>query len=147
MPDDARYHEKIFGLFQRAVGRDIPGTGAGLAIVRQIAARHGGDAWVEGREGGGARFFITFTRPEPSGAPQGSCVDANRENVARTRQWLEDNGDLDPDELAKFDQWTWRYLDDVLFPTGPEFIGDDSVVFLARPASGPSLFRVIDGIR
>jgi GAF domain-containing protein len=52
--------ERIFQLFQRAVGRDIEGTGAGLAIVRQIAERHGGSAWVEPREGGGSEFVITF---------------------------------------------------------------------------------------
>jgi signal transduction histidine kinase len=47
-------------LFQRAVGREVEGTGAGLAIVRQIAERHGGHAWVEPREGGGSKFIITF---------------------------------------------------------------------------------------
>jgi signal transduction histidine kinase len=52
--------ERIFQLFQRAVGREVEGTGAGLAIVRQIAERHGGSAWVQPREGGGSEFIITF---------------------------------------------------------------------------------------
>ena len=52
--------ERIFQLFQRAVGREIEGTGAGLAIVRQVAERHGGRAWVQSREGGGAEFMLTF---------------------------------------------------------------------------------------
>jgi K+-sensing histidine kinase KdpD len=52
--------ERIFQLFQRAVGREVEGTGAGLAIVRQIAERHGGSAWVEPRQGGGSVFIITF---------------------------------------------------------------------------------------
>jgi signal transduction histidine kinase len=54
------YSERIFLLFQRAVGREVEGTGAGLAIVRQVAERHGGRAWVKPRDGGGAEFFITF---------------------------------------------------------------------------------------
>jgi signal transduction histidine kinase len=54
--------ERIFQLFQRAVGREVEGTGAGLAIVRQIAERHGGNAWVEQRQGGGSEFIITFSR-------------------------------------------------------------------------------------
>ena len=52
--------DRIFELFRRAVGREIEGTGAGLAIVRQVAERHSGRAWVEPREGGGSEFFITF---------------------------------------------------------------------------------------
>jgi PAS domain S-box-containing protein len=57
-----RHAERIFELFQRAVGREVEGTGAGLAIVRQIAERHGGRAWVQPREGGGSDFIITFGR-------------------------------------------------------------------------------------
>lgn len=56
-PQDA---ERIFQLFQRGVGREVPGTGAGLAIVRAVAERHGGRAWVRPRDGGGLEFIITF---------------------------------------------------------------------------------------
>ncbi|MBI1926094.1 PAS domain S-box protein [Candidatus Poribacteria bacterium] len=59
--------ERIFKLFQRAVGREVEGTGAGLAIVQQVAERHGGSAWVRQREGSGSEFIITFRKLEISG--------------------------------------------------------------------------------
>jgi len=52
--------ERIFQMFQRGVGQEIEGAGAGLAIVRQVAEHHGGRAWVQAREGGGSEFFLTF---------------------------------------------------------------------------------------
>lgn len=52
--------ERIFELFRRGVGRDVPGSGAGLAITRQVAEQHGGRAWVRPRDGGGSEFIITF---------------------------------------------------------------------------------------
>lgn len=36
----------------------IKGSGLGLFIVRSVAQRHGGDAWVESVEGDGSTFFI-----------------------------------------------------------------------------------------
>jgi signal transduction histidine kinase len=53
--------ERIFELFFRGVGREVEGTGTGLAIVRQVAERHGGAAWVRPRDGGGSEFVVTFT--------------------------------------------------------------------------------------
>ncbi len=52
--------ERIFGLFQRGVGREVPGTGAGLAIVAQVAERYGGRVWVEDSPEGGSRFILAF---------------------------------------------------------------------------------------
>jgi len=52
--------QRIFQLFQRAVGREVSGTGAGLAIVQQVAHRHGGQAWVQPRDGGGSEFVLLF---------------------------------------------------------------------------------------
>lgn len=59
---ETEHTERVFQLFQRAVGRKIEGTGAGLAIVRQVSNRYGGDAWYEPRKGGGSQFTITFQR-------------------------------------------------------------------------------------
>lgn len=57
--------ERIFERFAQA-GRVVsadgssPGIGLGLAIVLEIAQAHGGTAWVEDAEGGGARFVIAL---------------------------------------------------------------------------------------
>ncbi|MDR3533195.1 MAG: HAMP domain-containing sensor histidine kinase [Rhodopila sp.] len=52
--------ELIFNRFWRADRRRSAGAGIGLALVRRIAQLHGGNASVEDRDGGGARFVLTF---------------------------------------------------------------------------------------
>ncbi len=69
--------ERIFQLFQRAVGRNVEGTGAGLAIVREIAQRHCGHAWVEPRPGGGSEFIITFAKVKEGGSRDGKQAFGN----------------------------------------------------------------------
>lgn len=59
--------ERIFDRFHRAESaRALPGSGLGLAIVRDIARRHGGDAFAEPGRSGGARVgFSVGTMPPP----------------------------------------------------------------------------------
>ncbi len=59
VPD--KYKEKIFGLFER-LKTVTEGTGIGLAIVSRIAINHGGRAWVEDTPGGGATFYMSFSK-------------------------------------------------------------------------------------
>ena len=54
------YHEKVFIAFKRLHGRNIPGTGIGLAICQRIIERYGGRIWVESRVGQGATFRFTL---------------------------------------------------------------------------------------
>lgn len=59
------HHQRIFEVFQslapRSDGRR--GTGIGLAIVKKIAEKHGGEVWLESRPGNGSRFHLRLPRP------------------------------------------------------------------------------------
>ncbi len=58
---EKRYHETIFGLFDR-LNKQIEGTGIGLALVKRIIEVHHGQIWVQsaGIEGQGSTFFFTL---------------------------------------------------------------------------------------
>jgi signal transduction histidine kinase len=55
-----QHHQSIFLPFKRLHGRDIPGTGMGLALCRRIIAAHGGKIWVESALGQGAKILFTL---------------------------------------------------------------------------------------
>lgn len=59
---DTAYAHKIFLPFERLHrDADYPGTGIGLANVKRIVDRHGGEIWVESEPGNGATFFIRLS--------------------------------------------------------------------------------------
>jgi signal transduction histidine kinase len=61
-----------FSRLAREVESRVAGSGLGLAVVRDVAKRHGGKASVEDAPGGGARFTVRFP---------GACR-ADREELA-----------------------------------------------------------------
>lgn len=51
---------KIFQVFQRVGGQDIPGDGMGLSYAQAMIKRHGGQVWCESTPGVGSSFFVSF---------------------------------------------------------------------------------------
>ncbi|MDZ4798595.1 MAG: PAS domain-containing protein [Bryobacteraceae bacterium] len=57
----AEYQERIFGVFRRLHGRDVPGTGIGLAICKRIVEHYGGRIGVlSDGPGQGSTFWFTL---------------------------------------------------------------------------------------
>ncbi len=56
-PQDA---DRVFGMFKRLHGSEIPGTGIGLALCKKVIEREGGRIWVESEKGRGSTFRFTI---------------------------------------------------------------------------------------
>ncbi|MDQ2711674.1 MAG: PAS domain S-box protein [Acidobacteriota bacterium] len=56
---DRQHWSRIFGVFKRLHGREIPGTGIGLALCHRIVTHYGGRMWVESVVDQGSTFHFT----------------------------------------------------------------------------------------
>ncbi|HLY62960.1 MAG TPA: PAS domain S-box protein [Terriglobia bacterium] len=77
-PED---REKIFEVFRRLHGKDVAGTGIGLAICQRVVERYAGRIWVESQVGQGSMFVFTLPKTLPLAAQASQGV----ERLARLR--------------------------------------------------------------
>jgi len=53
--------DRVFAIFQRLKSpNNVPGTGIGLSLCRQIVEHHGGRIWIEGEPGEGTTVYFTI---------------------------------------------------------------------------------------
>lgn len=64
---DMEWADQLFGVFSRLhADQSIPGDGIGLAMVRRIVERHGGQVSAESKEGHGATFHFRIEPVAPT---------------------------------------------------------------------------------
>jgi signal transduction histidine kinase len=69
---DSAYLQQIFAPFKRLHGKEIAGTGIGLAVSRRIIEAHKGRIWAQSVPGDGATFCFSLMKATGGGASSGA---------------------------------------------------------------------------
>ena len=96
VPADLR--DEIFEPFRRGNETTQPGLGLGLSLVSRYAQIHGGRAWVEERQGGGASFRVYL--PDASTEVSHTSAEAIPGTVTTIRVLICDDDPILSDALA-----------------------------------------------
>lgn len=72
------FQDRIFGVFKRLHGRDIPGNGIGLAICQRIVHHYRGRIWVVSTPGDGSEFHFTLPVLTSTNEPTARDSDSGR---------------------------------------------------------------------
>ena len=92
---DPQDTDRVFGMFKRLHGSEIPGTGIGLALCKKVVERQGGRIWVESEAGTGRYVQVhnshAIRSPDPARGLKMGNSDQNRaeDEIERLRQALD----------------------------------------------------------